>query len=111
MKNLKDLRLARGLSQQRLADQLHLSQQSIYKYENDLSEPGIEILKNIADFFDTCVDYLIEYTDCPRKYDTFNETDLNTQELEHMRMYRLLPPDVRSDFDSLMEKYVREDDA
>lgn len=51
MKNLKDLRLARGLSQQRLADQLHLSQQSIYKYENDLSEPGIEILKNIADFF------------------------------------------------------------
>ena len=51
MKNLKKLRLERGLSQQKLADILHITQQSIYKYENGLAEPNIELLKNIADYF------------------------------------------------------------
>ena len=33
MENLKTLRKAKNLSQQKLADILHVSQQSIYKYE------------------------------------------------------------------------------
>ena len=51
MKNLKKLRLSMNLSQQALAEQLHISQQSIYKYENGITEPNLDILKNMADFF------------------------------------------------------------
>lgn len=51
MKNLKKMRLARHLSQQKLADRFGLSQQSIYKYENNLSEPDIQTLKKICGLF------------------------------------------------------------
>lgn len=44
MKNLKILREEFGLSQQKLADLFNLSQQSIYKYENDLAEPDFQTL-------------------------------------------------------------------
>lgn len=59
MKNLKLLRQKYGLSQSDLASILNLSQQSIYKYENGISEPSIETLISLATYFDTSVDYLI----------------------------------------------------
>lgn len=63
MKRLKQLREACGLSQQKLAKHFHLSQQSIYKYENGLAEPGIATLKAFATFFHTSIDFLVGYTD------------------------------------------------
>ena len=59
MKNLKLLRQTYGLSQSDLASILNLSQQSIYNYENGISEPSIETLISLATYFDTSVDYLI----------------------------------------------------
>ena len=38
MENLKKLRNSKNLSQAKLADILGISQQSIYKYENKISE-------------------------------------------------------------------------
>ena len=35
MQRLRELRHAKGISQQDLADVLHVTQQSIYKYETD----------------------------------------------------------------------------
>ena len=42
--NLKTLRQEKGVSQQRLADAIGVSQPSINKYENHNIEPEIEIL-------------------------------------------------------------------
>ena len=67
MKNLKKLRKQHNLSQQKLADILHISQQSIYKYENDITFPDIEILIQMANYFSTSIDYLVGYTDIPHK--------------------------------------------
>lgn len=44
MKNLKKLRQAKKMSQQQLALKLNLSQQTIYKYENQITEPDITTL-------------------------------------------------------------------
>ena len=63
MKRLKELREENGISQQKLADEFHISQQSIWKYENGLSEPDIKTLMQFADFFDVSVDYLIGVSD------------------------------------------------
>ena len=63
MKRLKELREEKGISQQKLADEFHTSQQSIWKYENGLSEPDIKTLMQFADFFDVSVDYLIGVSD------------------------------------------------
>ena len=51
--NLKLLRKEYGISQQRLADVLGVSQQSINQYENHRVEPDIRVLSALADYFNT----------------------------------------------------------
>ena len=46
---LRELRLARKMSQQRLAIELSMSQNTISRYENGEREPGIDELIRIAD--------------------------------------------------------------
>ena len=67
MEKLRILREQAGLSQQKLADQLGLTQQSIYSYENGAYEPDIATLKRFAAYFDTSVDYLIGNTEIRRR--------------------------------------------
>lgn len=62
MKNLKKLRLERKLSQQKLAENFGITQQAIYNYENGITEPDIYMLKQLADFFHTSVDYLVGHS-------------------------------------------------
>ena len=51
VKNLKTLREDRQLSQQKLGEQIGVTQQAIYKYENDLAEPDIRTLILLSRFF------------------------------------------------------------
>lgn len=60
---LKKLRLESGISQKELAEKLGVSPTNIYNYEIGRTQPSIEWLIKIADFFDVSVDYLIERTD------------------------------------------------
>lgn len=64
MENLKKLRLERKLSQQKLAENFGITQQAIYNYENGITEPDIYMLKQMAAFFHTTVDYLVGYDAC-----------------------------------------------
>lgn len=100
MKNLKKMRLARQLSQQKLAEQFGLSQQSIYKYENDLSEPDIQTLKNFADFFHTTIDTLVDYN-----ADTqfSNPSTLTPEEIHILHLYNGLSTDVQQHFLGILE--------
>ncbi len=59
MPRLKKLRLEKKVTQQELANILNVSQQSINKYENHSTEPSIETLIMIADFFDASIDYIV----------------------------------------------------
>ena len=56
---LRELRLARKMSQQRLAIELSMSQNTISRYENGEREPGIDELIRIADYFNVSLDYLL----------------------------------------------------
>lgn len=62
---LKEIRKARGISQVRLAIDLHTSQNTISRYETGEREPGIRELIQLADYFHVSVDYLIGRTDNP----------------------------------------------
>lgn len=55
LRNLKALRKSRCLNQQELAEQLHISQASVSKYEMGLVEPDIYIIKQIASFFQVSI--------------------------------------------------------
>jgi len=92
--NLKKLRLANGLSQQALAEKFNLSQQSIYKYENNLAEPDIDSLKKFAFFFGVSIDYLVGYTDenTETGADSFV---LTPNEIELIMKLRKLNPNIQ----------------
>ena len=102
MKNLKALRLSKKLSQQQLALRLDLSQQTIYKYENGITEPDIATLIKLAGYFNTSVDYLIGNTNNPQKPGIYSETKLTETELQHLRIYRNMPDAVQKLLDSFL---------
>lgn len=54
------------MSQQRLAIELSMSQNTISRYENGEREPGIDELIRIADYFNVSLDYLLERSNQPR---------------------------------------------
>ncbi len=62
---LKELRKARGVSQQKLAIDLNMNQNSISRYENGQREADYKTLIMLADYFNISVDYLLERTDNP----------------------------------------------
>lgn len=88
--NLKLLRKMHGISQQRLADAIHVSQPSINKYENHNVEPDLEILARMADYFNTSVDYIIGHTDVQRRIEHMEEYHLNQREAELITRFRSL---------------------
>ncbi|MBR3641446.1 MAG: helix-turn-helix transcriptional regulator [Oscillibacter sp.] len=62
---LKELRLARGITQVRMAIDLNMSQNTISRYETGEREPALAELVRLADYFGVSVDYLLERTDKP----------------------------------------------
>ena len=63
MIRLYELRTEKGLSQREMAKQLNISQGTYNNWENSNTQPSIEQLINLADFFHVSVDYLIGHSD------------------------------------------------
>lgn len=88
--NLKSLRKEYGISQQILADTLCISQQSVNHYENREIEPDIATLSQMADYFETSIDYIVGRTDVRRKIEKTMPYYLNEEEGEIISRYRML---------------------
>lgn len=57
---LRLLRTQANLSQEDLADELHVSRQSVSKWESGISFPEIEKLISISDYFHVSLDALLK---------------------------------------------------
>ena len=57
--NLKKIRKAKKISQEKLADKLNISQQSVAKWETGQSLPRAELLPKIAELLECTVDELL----------------------------------------------------
>jgi len=62
---LKELRIAHGITQLKLAMDLNMNQNSISRYENEEREADYKTLIAFADYFHVSLDYLLERTDVP----------------------------------------------
>jgi transcriptional regulator with XRE-family HTH domain len=56
---LKELRKNNKMTQQQLADKLHISQRAYAHYEKGEAEPNIETLLRLAELFNVSLDYLM----------------------------------------------------
>lgn len=57
--NLKNFRREKGLSQEELAERLHIVRQTVSKWEKGLSVPDADLLIRIAEVFETSVSTLL----------------------------------------------------
>ena len=61
MKRLKELRVNAGYTQERLAEMLDVTQQTIERWESGKAEPNLQATRDIAVIFGTSVDNLLEF--------------------------------------------------
>lgn len=91
----KSLRIASGLTQEELAQKLHISRSRVGMYETGARQPDYETLEAIADFFNVDMDYLLgrstKTTVIPNTGYYFNpETAKVAQEVFENRDLRIL---------------------
>ena len=70
---IKKLRNEKGLTQKELADQLHVSFQTVSKWENDENEPDIATIKEFTKLFGCTLDYLLNDEDEKQKEESVPE--------------------------------------
>ncbi|MCL2234808.1 MAG: helix-turn-helix transcriptional regulator [Firmicutes bacterium] len=63
MERLKEIREEKGFSQEQVAKVIGIRQQTISQYEKGITEPDIQTLKKLCDFFDVTSDYLLGFKD------------------------------------------------
>ena len=56
---LRQLREDQGMSRATLAKKLGVSTETIYRYENNLQDPALNRVKQLAGIFQTSMDYLV----------------------------------------------------
>lgn len=60
---LKKLREEHGYTQEKLANVIHVTKNSVSHYERGINMPELEVLIGIADVFDVSIDYLLGRTE------------------------------------------------
>lgn len=104
--NLKKLRSKFKFTQAQLAEKLGISQQSINKYENQNAEPDIQTLKNLADLFNTSIDYLVGHTEINHKIEKTEKYDLNNDEINLIIGYRILNKSEKDSLHCIINNYI-----
>lgn len=91
---IKVLRKEYNMTQTDLANKLNITKSNISKYENNIVDPSLEILKTMSDIFDVSVDYLLGKTNIRKDVNTFaahtDDEDLSEEakaELENFKDY------------------------
>ena len=107
IKNLRMLRESHGISQQKLADAIGISQQSVNKYENHQTQPDIVTLIQMADFFHTSVDYLIGHTEAQAEHEGVPVYRLNADEVKLVNQYRQLSLKEKDSIHLVMDNYCK----
>lgn len=78
--NIKSLRKEHHITQEQLAEAMGVSTAAIYKWEQAISTPDIEVIMDLASFFTVSVDALVGYQLCS------NDHDRILQELKSIKL-------------------------
>lgn len=70
---LKKLRNQKGISQEKLASEIHISRSAVAKWENGLGLPNDESLKMLSDYFSVSIEELLPNEDSEQKIITKNK--------------------------------------
>lgn len=106
MIRLSELRKEKGLSQRQMASEFNVSQGTYCNWEKGTTEPSIEQLIAMSNFFGVSVDYLINNTD---EIGIVNIFESMPGEAEILRQIRSLSADNRDLIRELIYKLQNKD--
>ena len=101
---LRELRDEKGVTQQVVGDALGITQQAVYNYENGVTEPDIDMLKAIANYFDVSIDYLVGHSNIRFSTTELESYKLNEQEASFIDSIRGFNDDYRKVLLELLRK-------
>ena len=78
MNRLKELRIKKNLYQKDIAKHLNMSQNGYSQYETGITNIPTHILKNLALFYNTSVDYILGLTNNEKAYKKSNIISINS---------------------------------
>ena len=79
MNRIKELRIARGESQEQLAQHLNINRTTLTKWETRKHNPDVDTVIYIANYYNVSTDYLLGISDTPKKTSDTEKSD--TEEL------------------------------
>lgn len=100
---LKNLRIARDYSQQKVAEDLGLKVNTYRNYENDEREPSSMTLLKIARYFGVTLDYLLDYNSIAGAQAGSKPADISSAEIIHIEKYRSLDDFGKEAVDSVLD--------
>lgn len=86
-KNIRKQRIQQGMSQESLAEKLHVSRQTVSNYETGKSYPDIDMLVNIAEALNIEIQILIYGEAVKRKKPVFDKKYLKTDVIASIGLY------------------------
>lgn len=87
---LKDLRIEKNKTQKEVATAIQTTDDTIYSWEKGRSQPSIEMLARLADFFECSIDYLVGREDDFGVISS-SESSLSGEEERLLSLFRQLP--------------------
>ena len=90
-KRLLSLRQQKGMSQEELANQLHVSRQTISKWESDLSLPDMKTMLDISDFFQISITELLGIEEDNHNHLNFPNHNFSFQKMNAINLYNVPP--------------------
>lgn len=99
---LRKLRLEKGVTQRDIAELLGVSPRTISSYETDISDPPLDNLKTLANYFNVTVDYMMDLEN------TSNIIQLNLFPDDEYKIIKLKIYDVLNFQDESKNKYLED---
>lgn len=98
-----ELRRSRGISQEKLAEELNVTQASISLYENGSNIPS-DMLISISAYFDVTIEYLLKITDETRDKESIH---LSSEEYNVLAVYRNIPTRYKKAVDNIINLLMK----
>lgn len=97
MRNIKEIREKRNITQSELAHAIGVKQEAISSYEHGRTTFSVDVLIKLADYFNTSTDYLLERTDDESPIKNVNFNQLNNLSYRLINNFIMLNDDKKQE--------------
>ena len=97
---LRELRIAKDLTQAQVADGINCTPAAYNRYETGERQPPIDALTKLADYFGVSLDYLVGRA-------PIRDSALSNYEIEFIKKLRSVPDSVREDAMDFLDIKIR----